>query len=138
MTTILDDRSILSALQDATEAAVLASIKPDLPVKYLGRSWTPPNDQKWLEVIFIPNNPSDFWGNEQTYMGMYRLILHWPNDDSGAYEPIDVLASVAGYFSKDRRLQNVSICETPAFGGVLEEGAENLYPASMRYQSFRA
>ena len=135
--TIVDDGAILATLQDAVAAAVAASTLPTLPVKYVGRSWAPPNDQKWLELIFIPNNRGDYWGDEQNYRGMFRMVLHWPNDDAGAYSPFAVVKSIAGYFSKDRVLQNVQIYDTPKSGGVLEEGAETLYPISLRYQSFR-
>lgn len=134
---IMEDDVILAALQDGVEAAVAASSMPTLPIKYLGRSWTPPNDQQWLELIFIPNNTSDFWGSEQNYRGMFRMVLHWPNDDEGAYPPMQLLKSIASYFTKDRLLQKVQIYETPKLGGVLENGAETLYPASLRYQSFR-
>lgn len=135
---VLDDDLVLEALQKGVIAAVAASDTPDLPVKYLGRNWVPPNDQKWLELVFIPNNRSgDFWGDEKNYRGLFRMILHWPNDDDGAYVPIRALKSIAGYFTKGLTLQNVTIYETPDLSGVLEAGAENLYPASLRYQCFR-
>jgi hypothetical protein len=135
---ILDDDVILATLQDAVAAAMAASTTPTLPVKYIGRSWVVPDDQKWLELVFIPNNTSDFWGNEKNYRGMFRMVLHWPNDDEGAYPPMAVLKSIASYFTKDRHLQSVQIYETPNLGGVLEDGPETLYPASLRYQSFRS
>jgi|SRR5882757_1450985 len=134
---IIDDSAVIAVLQDGITAAVAASTMPTLPVKYLGRSWTPPNEQQWLELVFIPNNTNDFWGDEQNYRGMFRMVLHWPNDDEGVYPPLAVLKSIAGYFTKDRALQNVQIYETPKLGGVLENGAETLYPASLRYQSYR-
>jgi len=134
---IFEDQAIIAALQDGVTEAVAASTMATLPVKYLGRSWTPPSDQRWLELIFIPNNVNDFWGDEQNYRGMFRMVLHWPNDDEGVYPPLVVLQSIADYFTKDRVLQKVQIYDTPKLGGVLENGAETLYPASLRYQSFR-
>lgn len=136
---MMDDGEILKVLQRAVMAAIKASpkITGEFPVKYIGRSWEIPDDQKWFELVFLPNNRNDHWGNEQNYMGVMRLILHWPNDDKGAYEPLAILRSVVGYFTKGLFLQSVRIYETPSLTGVLEQGNETLYPASIRYQSFR-
>ena len=128
--------AILSSLQKAVIAAVAASSLPSLPVKYIGRSWVVPSDQKWLELVFIPNNSEDCWGDEQTHTGMFRMILHWPNDDAGAYGPLAVIKSIAGYFSKGTRLQNVQIYAKPSLTGLIENSSENLFPVSLRYTSF--
>lgn len=131
------DRTILQALQAGVTAAVAASVMPTLPVKFVDIQFEPPDDQKWLELVFIPNNLSDYWGDERDYRGMFRMILHWPNNSAGAYPPMDILASICGYFSKDTLLQNVRVSDRPNLTGVLTEGAESLYPASLRYQCFR-
>jgi hypothetical protein len=133
------DVDILETLQQAVIVAVTQSQSPTLPVKYVGRDFDIPDDQKWLELVFIPSNrKNDFWGSEKNYMGLMRLILHWPNDGAGVYAPMRMLASIALYFTKERHLQNVKICETPDLtSGPLEQGKELLFPASMRYQSFR-
>lgn len=133
------DRIILQTLQQATTAAIEASITPLLPVKYVAVPFTVPNDQKWLETVHIPNNRNnDHWNDEKNYAGMFRLILHWPVNSSGAYGPIDTLASICAYFTKDRQLTNgVHITVAPDFNGVLEQPSANLFPASMRYSCFR-
>jgi hypothetical protein len=134
----MDDVLILEALQTGVTAAVAASDAPDLPVKYVGRHWQPPADQKWLELVFIPNNrKGDFWGNEKNYRGLFRLVLHWPNADVGAYPPMIVLASIARYFTKGLMLQSVQIYEIPDFAGVLENGQELIMVATLSYQSFQ-
>jgi hypothetical protein len=132
------DKEILQSLQAATLAAVAASGTPNLPIKMAGRSITPPNDGKYLEVIFIPNNiAGEFWGNEKTHRGVFRLVLHWPNDNLGDYAPMMALGSIAGYFSKDRLLSNsVKIYEGPDFMGSIEDGATRLFPVNLRYQRF--
>ena len=134
----MKDGEILKVLQRGVMAAVTASplITSEFPIKFIGRSFTVPDDQKWLELVFLPNNRKDFWGDEKNYQGAFRVILHWPNDDEGAYGPLAVLGSIAAYFSKGLFLQNVQICETPDLTGVLEQGSETLYPATIRYQSF--
>lgn len=131
------DDEILEILQDAAGDAVATSIFTNLPIKYIGRTWVVPDDQKWLELVFIPNNENAAWGDETNYRGMFRLILHWPNNDAGALTPLGVLRSIADYFSKDRWLQKVKISDTPKLTGVLEEGSEMMFPASIRYQCFQ-
>lgn len=138
---MIDDGGILRILQEAARAAVAASTIPTLPIKYLGRTFKPTDqapDGKYLELVFLPNNRnSDFWGDEKNFRGTFRLILHWPNDDKGAYAPLAALKSIAGYFSKGTLLQNVQIYETPDLTGPLEGASETLYPASIRYTSYR-
>lgn len=134
----MNDAAILQILQTATIAGVAACPLPTLPVKYAALDFTPPNDQKWLEAVFLPNNrDGDFWGNEQNYRGTYRLILHWPNNDTGAYEPMDLLTSIVQPFTKGTMLQDVQIYDNPSSGGVIEQGSENLFPVSIRYQCFK-
>jgi hypothetical protein len=134
------DHTILEILQQATIAAVEASTVPELPIKFVSapNAFIVPDDQKYLEIVWIPNNrDNDHWGNEKNYQGMFRLVLHWPNNGAGAYAPLQALASVCGYFDKETRLQNVTISANPNSGGVIEQGTECLYPAAMRYQCFR-
>lgn len=134
----MKDGEILKVLQRAVMASITASplVTSEFPIKFVGRAFNIPNDQKWLELVFLPNNRSDFLGDEKNYQGAFRLILHWPNDDEGAYGPLTLLASISAYFTKGLFLQNVQICETPDLTGVLEQGTETLYPATIRYQSF--
>lgn len=134
----MNDGLILSALQQGVIEAVAQSDAPTFPVKYVGRTFTPPDDQKWLELVWLPNNAGgDFIGDEKNYRGALRLILHWPNDDAGAYEAIATLSSIAAYFTKGLLLQSVQIYETPDLTGTLEQGTEMLYPATLRYQSYQ-
>lgn len=127
---------ILRQLQAAVGQAVAACPLPELPIKYFGRVIKIPDDQRWLELVIIPNSANDFWGNEQQHKGMFRLILHWPTDDAGAYAPLAVIRSIAGYFSKSLVMTNVKIVARPALTGVLEQGTETLYPVTMRYLSY--
>lgn len=137
----MSDELVLKTLQTATLAAVAASVLPALPVKMLGRTFDIPDDQKYLEVVFIPNNQSDrYWGEEQLYQGTFRLVLHWKNDDKGVYEPMNVARSVASYFTKTNALRTggfgVNITQVPKLTGVIEAGHESLFPVSMSYRSF--
>ena len=142
----MSNKLVLKTLQTATLAAIAASDTPDLPVKMKGRTFEIPNDQKYLVVVFIPNNQSDrCWGEEQVYQGIFRLVLHWPVDDKGVYDPIDIVdfensGSVASYFTKTNALRTggfgVNITQVPKLTGVIEAGHESLFPVSMSYRSF--
>lgn len=138
MSTEVYDPVIVDELQTALASAVAASSTPTLPVSYIGRTFTPPNDQKYVEFVWIANNPpDDYWGDEQNYMGMFRLVLHWPNNDEGAITPLGVLASICSYFSKSLALPSVRISDKPKVASALQNGTEILYPASVRYSCFR-
>lgn len=135
----MSESNIISALQKAVTAAVAASSKPSLPVSYIDTEFTQPADGKWLEIIWIPNNRGgDYWGGEKNHRGILRLILHWPNNDSGVYKPVELLESIGAYFTKGLNLSGVQIYEKPDFTGRIADGDELLYPVSIRYQSFRS
>ena len=138
------ESEILSALQQAVTAAVAASTTPSLPVKYVlvgstgGAAFTPPADQKWLEIVWLPNNRrGDFRGDEKNHQGILRLVLHWPNDGGGAYAPLGVIGSIAGYFTNGRMLQGVQVYGSADPTGFIEQGSEVLVPVSILYQSYR-
>lgn len=131
------EREILQALQGAVTAAVAASTLPALPIAYVDITFTPPSDQKYLEIVFLPNNQMNgFWGNSKNYMGAMRLILHWRNDGSGPYTPMNTLASICAYFTKDRFLSAVKIADEPDFTGSIAGQGDLLYPATVRYSRF--
>ena len=132
----MSDREILQSLQKATIAAVAASSVPTMPVAYIGRTFTPPVDQKYLEVVFIPNNGrNDFWGAEKIHRGFYRLILHWPNDNTGAYTAMNYVESVGAYFTKNTLLDNyVRVINKPDLIAPIQNGTEMLYSVSIEYQ----
>lgn len=140
------EKSILEALQKGVTAAVEASDDSTLAVKYLGRNFKKPDDKTaWLEVVHIPNNPNgEFWGESRTHQGILRLILHWPMVDKGAYEPMELIESIAAYFEKGTILADpdatvrVRITDHPNLLNVLEEAPEMLLPVSIRYQFFSA
>lgn len=139
------EKAILEALQKGVIAAVAASTLPAASVKYVGRNFTKPSNDKWLEVIYIPNNiAGEFWGGEKTHQGLMRLILHWPMSDRGAYEPITLAETIAGYFTKGLMLSDVAntvrvkIIDNPNLLGVIEQAPEMILPLSIRYQFFSA
>ena len=136
------EAEILEALQKATTAAVAASTLPELPVKYKGRVFTIPSDDRWLEIVYIPNNINgEFWSSGKTYRGLYRLLLHWNIDDTGVYDPLRVIASIAGYFPIGAIFQSggvrVKVYQEPDLTGVIEAPPDQLFPVTIRYETFQ-
>ena len=130
------EKEILEALQ---QPAIAVAGTLSLAVKPFGIVIPIPNDGKWLELVPIPNNiEGQFWGDEKTYRGVFRLILHWPVDSEGPYPALTIMNTISGAFSKGSVFQNgavsVTITEQPNLTGALEAQNEILYPVSVRYQ----
>lgn len=138
----MSERYVLEALQKAVISAVAASNDPSLPIRMIGRTLQPPADDKWLEVIHIPNNSNYTWGSEKTYKGMLRLILHWPTDDKGAYAPFELMESIVAHFAKgtahgdDGGNVELKINKPPMSMGVVEQAPEQLFPYSIQYRCY--
>lgn len=133
-----DNELILRALNGWVKDAV-ASVNPVLPIAFLGRNFSPPADGKYFELVWIPSNRNnDFWGDEKNYQGSMRIILHWPNDDAGAYEPLRLFDSVLSWFKKADTPGVVKLLSTPDVMQPLEQGSEILYPATLRYRYFKS
>lgn len=132
------EKSILQALQQKVIEAVAASTVPTLPIKFVDVAFTIPNDQKWLELIFIPNNASDrMWGDEEVYRGILRLVLHWPNNGAGAYKPLSLISSILSSFSKDEKIGGLlQLLNKPKLMTTVQSGSENWYPATIEYTVF--
>lgn len=136
------EKEILQALQTATISAVAASTVPTLPVKFAGRVM-PDNAGNWLELVYLPNNiTAEFWDDGKTYRGVFRLILHWSVDDRGSYEPLSLIASICQHFPVGTVFQNgsvqVKITAEPDLSSVIEATPSQLFPVSIRYQTFRS
>lgn len=138
----MTDRHVLEAIQKAVIAAVAACTVPSLSVRMTARTLKIPTSGKWLEVIIIPDDEDVTWGSEKLYKGLLRLLLHWPVDDKGAYEAMDLLHSIGSYFSKGSKHSDtgnnveVMVSNNPRFMGVLEEAPEIIYPLSIQYRSY--
>ena len=133
------DRFILEALQKAVTTAA-----GGLPVKYVGRNIDPPSDGKWWELVFIPNNiTGEFIDDSKTYRGFMRVILHWPQDDRGAYEMMEKATTFAAFFAKGSRFKDpansvlISITDNVNMGSPIEEPPQVLLPLTIRYLYFK-
>lgn len=136
------ERYVLEALQKAVIAAVAPT---SIAVKYVGRTLTVGNDDKWVEIVYIPNNvENQYWDDAKTYRGIMRLILHWPIDDSGIYPALDIAATISDGFTKGSKLVDlgenvvVTITEVPNIEGILEQAPGIMIPITIRYNYFKA
>lgn len=123
-------------------AAIVASGQT-YPIKIPGRTFNPPNDQKYIELINIKNDTqSRTWGNEQSFSGTFRFVLHWPAVDDGPYPPSQILLDIKTQMHKGRIIRHgaaqIKIFDHGSIQDAIEDGAEILYPLSVPYQSFYA
>jgi len=139
-----DEINVVRSLQRGVVAAIQQSDLPALPVRYLtGVDGTEdgfdiPQDQKWLEIVWIPNKRiGDYFGDEQNYRGILRLILHWPNAPTGVYTPLDLLASITRYFMKGMILSGTQVYANPQFTGSVDDKDDVMFPVSIYYTSYR-
>jgi len=133
---------VLKALNEGVKIAVSeASLEHglEIPIKFQGRNFNAQEKPLYLETVHIPNNRNnDFWNNTTVFQGLYRLVLHIPNEDKGVYGYSDILDTVAGWFSKDKTLRegsmSVKIYKTPDFQGFSEIGAKLQGIATLSYR----
>ncbi len=133
----MKDTQILSLLQKE----IIKAVDDVLPIKYLGKNQPSVSDSKWWEIIYIPSNVSDeFWGSEKTYRGIFRLLLHWPQDNAGIYGPVEEATRVANSFKKGLQITDdditITITDNPDITGVVEDLPNLIIPLTIKYNCF--
>lgn len=120
------------------------SLFTKLPVKYLNTNIVIPSDDKWWEIVYLPNNyENESWGDSKTYRGIFRPILHWSQDNKGVYKPMEEVKRVADGYPKGSKLvdlQNdvtVNITDVPNINGVIEEPSCLLIPLTIKYLCYK-
>lgn len=132
---------IESDVNGAIYANVESILSPltSLPFKMPGRIFTPPNDQKFIEVVKLSNDFGQTWGSEKIFQGFVRVIVHWPNDDSGIVQPTSLCETIVDAFPKGLQLvyglARLQIMEVPVILDPITGGQESLYPVSFAYRS---
>lgn len=140
---INSETDVIQSLQASVIAAVAASSKPTLPVKFINvvndNVPIPPVDNsEWLELIWIANNPSDTtWGDEKVYRGIFRLVLHWPNDGAGSYPAITLMESIKASYHKDVLMgEKLKLLNQPRLTTINDDAKELQLIVSLEYSSF--
>ena len=136
------EKNVLEALQKAVAAAT--SAPGSLPVKYVNRNFNPPDNGRWWEVVYIPNNiENEFWAEGETYRGIMRLILHWGQDDGGAYDAVSAIDAMKDALPKGSVFQDpakkaaVRIIDNGKMTGTIEQAPEMLLPLTIKYSCFK-
>lgn len=110
-----------------------------LPLKMPRRIFTPPNDQKYLEIIRLPNDLARTWGPEKMFRGIVRVGLHWPLDDLGEFPALQVCEQIAEAIPKGFVMEygaaRLIISDVPNIGQPLDSGQETIFPVSFTYHS---
>lgn len=142
------ETDVLTALQTAGIAAIAslatAPAKP-LPIQAINRTFTPTTDApdgKYFEFVQIVNNPiGQYWDDTQLYQGVFRIILHWPIDETGAYAPTLLRDQLANFFPKGKLFVSgqagVRIYENPVASGSIVSGSELFFPLGLMYRCFK-
>lgn len=133
-----------SAIIEALQTAIIAAVGNSPALKCINRNFDPPSDGKWWEIVHIPNNvENELWADGKTFQGIMRLILHWPQDDSGAYRAVNEAQRVANQLKKGNvyadanNLVVVKIQDHPNLTGSIEQSPSFMLPLTLRYSCFK-
>lgn len=126
------------------QRSVTEAVGTSIPVKYIGVNFKKPSNDKYWEVVYIPNNiNNEFWGGGKTYRGIMRLILHWPQNNKGVYGATEEAERVAGYYEKGKQMfttdgmKKITITDNPNLGGIYEDESSLLLPLTIPYLCFK-
>lgn len=134
---MIEDK-ILEGLQKA----VITAVGSKMAVKPIGRTFEPPADKPWLELVHIPNNVTgEFWGKEKTYRGLFRLLFRFPLLDVGAYPHLRTISDICTLLPKGSIFTaggvSIKLYEGPDLMGAMEDPPHMLYPVQLQYISFQ-
>lgn len=138
---MIRDKEILKILQTQ---AIAAAALVNLQIKCVGKIFTPPKKgDPWLEVVFIPNNlTNETWGNEKTYQGLMRIVLHSQVNNEGPYPLMEKMAVISAQFDKGSLITHEStslvlkITDHPSLDDIIETPPDILIPLTIRYSCF--
>lgn len=135
---------IESELVKILQRSVTSAVGDSIPVKYIGVNFKKPSNDKYWEIVYIPNNiKNELWGRGKTYRGIMRLILHWPQNNKGVYTPMEEVERVAAYYEKGKKMVSldgttkITITDNPDLGGIYESESSLLLPLTIPYLCFR-
>lgn len=113
-----------------------------LPIAWPNKSFTPPNDGKFLRVDFIPNRvdrleiASD--GAHQM-RGLLQVSVMWPLN-VGTDDALDIAGAIVAAYPVDLRLWDgdvsVRVYERPAVAGVIVEDQRVMIPVTILWEEF--
>lgn len=136
------EHEILDAFATTLIDIVANSNIPTMPIKMPLRTFVPPDSGKYIELVQIKNNDDDaYWDASKILQGIFRVILHWPNNDAGAIDPEKFLETmIAMKIPKGSILRSgttaATIYQNPKAEGMIDQPQDILFPLSFYYRSF--
>lgn len=115
---------------------------PALPVAWPNLPFTPPSDQRYLRVQFVPNMASrvliDSDGAHRR-IGLLQISVYWTKGVNIA-GPMAVAAAIAAHFPCDTKLRSgaatVRITKTPDVRDLIVEAAAVQIPVMIDWECF--
>lgn len=133
------EASIMAALFTRLQALVLS---PAMPIAWPNVAYTPPADQRYLRVQFVPNVakrltiPSD--GPHQ-HLGLMQVSVYWTKN-AGEAAPREIAGKIAGWFACDLKLRSgtvaVRITKRPDVRDMIVEDAAIQIPVMIAWEVF--
>lgn len=119
-------------------------IGSDKNIKCINVNYDPPVDKTWYELIYIPNNYEDeFWTDTaQTYRGIFRILMHYPQKSQGIYKPLEEIERIANGFPKNLELYSedntvkVMITDIPKVSNIIEDRPQLMIGLTIKYHCF--
>lgn len=119
-------------------------IGSDKNIKCININYNPPADETWYELIYIPNNYEDeFWTDTaQTYRGIFRILMHYPQKSQGIYKPLEEIERIANGFPKNLELYSednsvkVMITDLPKVSNIIEDRPQLMIGLTIKYHCF--
>lgn len=138
----MSNHLILEALQKRLTEAVAASSEPDTPVKYMGIAQDRSNLSKWVEAVFIPNNPDGvFWGSEEEFRGIFRIIISKTMDGRAPYDIMKYADELGKFFNKGQKFSfdefAVMVYDKPKLMTISEVAPNISVSISVRYTGIK-
>ena len=133
------ESEIMAALF-ARVASFVAS--PALPVAWPNVAFTPPANQRYLRVQFVPNTTNraliDSDGPHQ-HLGLLQVSVYWTKGQ-GETSPRDIAGDLAAHFPCDLKLHSagltVRITKKPDVRDLIVEDAAIQIPVMIEYEAW--
>lgn len=133
--------TVESLILDALMARV-NGIGIGYPVAWPNVDYTPPADQKYLAVAFLPNRNQRVAITTTTPHrrgGLLQVSVYWPRG-KGIAAPLDIAGKVAEHFPADLILAaggvTIRVTQAPDVAGLLHEDQAVQVPVSIYWEAF--
>ncbi|WP_417702363.1 DUF4128 domain-containing protein [Pseudophaeobacter sp.] len=115
-----------------------------LPIAWPNVDFTPPENQKYLRVQFVPNVTQRQWiasDGVHRYLGLLQVSVFWPKGQyEGELRPREIAGQVAAHFPCDHQMTEddvtVRVMERPTVADMLPEDSRVHIPVTIQWECF--